>query len=693
MSKKHSQQTGRSLVFTMASNAKLFAIALALSLPSLLSGAPVGVVPGRLLVKPSDRVNETALQQLFAAQGAQEQSAIAQINLRVLHVPEDKLPVVLEALSHNPNIEFAEPDYIVGPDTLPPSPVPNDTYYSFEWHLTKIGAPTAWQTTAGASNVIVAILDSGVEATHPDLASQLVPGWNFMDNNADTSDVRGHGTGVAGTVAAASYNGTGVASVAWGCRLMPIRIADTNGYGYASAMSSGLVWAADHGSRVANISYGNVSAMSSVNTAAQYFQSKGGVVTISAGNEATFDSTADNPLFLMVSATDSTDTLASWSNKGNNVDVSAPGVNIVTTGLNATYGYASGTSFSAPIVAAVAALILSANPSLTPAQVQDIIRTSADDLGTPGFDTSYGWGRVNASKALTAAGGPPPTDTATPTATITAPSAAATVSGSASISVSASDNVGVTRVECYINGTLAGTSSTTPASFTWNTTTYPNGSYTLLARAYDAAGNVGLSSSVTVSVQNTVADITAPTATITAPTAGSVLAGAVTVNVSSGDDIGVTRVECYLNGVLVGTASTALASFSLDTRTYANGSYTLQARAYDAAGNAGTSASVSVSIQNAVVDVTPPAVQITSPTDGATISGRSTKVYVTASDNVAVTRVELLVDGKLYSKSTSSTPVFSWSTSKLARGFHTLQAVAYDAAGNSTRSSIVNVRK
>ena len=199
--------------------------------------------------------------------------------------------------------------------------------------------------------------------------------------------------------------------------------------------------------------------------------------------------------------------------------------------------------------------------------------------------------------------------------------------------------------------------------------------------------------SVTVSVQNVVPDVTAPAVALTAPAAASTVSGIVSVNVSATDNVGVTRVEWYLNGVCAGTNFSASAGFSWDTTTTANGSNMLQARAYDAAGNVGASSTIAVSVQNAPPDVTPPTVRITSPSNGTVLTGKSVTVFVTASDNVGVTRVDLLVDGKNYATSSSATPVFSWSINKISRGSHTLQSVAYDAAGNSTRSGVVTVTK
>src|SRR6185369_14948071 len=156
---------------------------------------------------------------------------------------------------------------------LPPAEVtPNDPWFgSWEWYLTKIGAPAASSTTTGDKSIIIAILDTGVESTHPDLQAKLVPGWNIYDNNSDTRDVYGHGTVVAGTVAASSNNGQGVASIAWNCPIMPVRISALDGTAAYSAMAIGLTWAADHGARVANLSY-MASNSSTVRSAASYFQ-------------------------------------------------------------------------------------------------------------------------------------------------------------------------------------------------------------------------------------------------------------------------------------------------------------------------------------------------------------------------------------------------------------------------------------
>ena len=196
---------------------------------------------------------------------------------------------------------------------LKPEATADDPYYASAWHLTKIGAPTAWDVTQG-ENVTIAILDSGVDATHPDLASRLVPGWNFYDNNSNTSDVYGHGTQVAGAAAAASNNALGVASVAGMARIMPIRVTDTAGMGSLSQMASGITWAADRGARVANLSFAAAGGYATVQNAAQYMKKKGGLVVTAAGNTGTAQTFAAHASTIVVSGTTSSVTPSTYSN-------------------------------------------------------------------------------------------------------------------------------------------------------------------------------------------------------------------------------------------------------------------------------------------------------------------------------------------------------------------------------------------
>jgi thermitase len=370
-------------------------------------GKNAKTVPGRVLVKFRSGLDASA-KGLELAQVGSSKGEIGDLGIHIVsmrsHSDEKSVAAVMKKRR---NVALSQPDYVMAPEFIP-----DDTRFSNQWHLAKIQAVEAWDYSTGAEEVIVAILDTGVEGTHPDLAANLVPGWNFYGNNSDTSDVHGHGTATAGTAAAEMDNDLGVASVAGSCKIMPIRISDSRGYAYSSTTAAALRWASDHGARVANISFG-FGSDATVLTAAGYFQNAGGVVTISAGNDGYFYSTPNDSRALIVSATDWSDALATWSSRGNFIDISAPGVSVLTTRrvADGSYAYWSGTSFSAPIVAGVAALILSIKPELTGQQVRDIIKLSADDRGTAGYDSSFGAGRVNAAAALLMAQSPTPPPT------------------------------------------------------------------------------------------------------------------------------------------------------------------------------------------------------------------------------------------------------------------------------------------
>ena len=543
------------------------------------------VVPGRVLVKFRANVGLDHARQIVAALGVREDGILPATGVLVLSLPDQVDEAgFANALASRPDVEFAELDRIVRPAEV----TPNDPWFAnWEGHLKRIQAPAAWSTTTGSPNVVIAILDTGVDATHEDLVSKLVPGWNSNNNNSNTSDVSGHGTAVAGTAAAASNNGMGVASVCWGCMIMPVRVSDASGNATYSAIASGLTWAADHGARVANISY-IVSDSSVVTSAAQYFQSKGGVVASSAGNYSTFSNSSDNPYILTVSATDQSDVIYDYSNTGKNIDLAAPGDSF-STQMGGGYVSTGGTSYSSPIVAGVAALVMSANPSLSGAQVQNVLKESADDLGALGWDSTYGSGRVNAARAVSMAAGGPIVDVLPPNVSFIAPTAGASVSGVITVQVSASDNVGVSSVTLSVDGVSMGTDNGSPFSFVWDSAIVPNGPHTFTATAKDDAGNSS-SASVGVNVNNPViSDTTPPSVKITAPTNGSKALTNLAVYVNASDNVKVVKVELYADGILVSAASAAPFTTKWSTKKVSAGTHSLQCKAYDGAGNSASS--------------------------------------------------------------------------------------------------------
>lgn len=455
---------------------------------------PRRFVRGRILVKFKSRTDPAHARQIIATLGARDANEIPGAGVHLVELPyQANENAFAKTFAARAEVEFAELDWLLTPQQT----LPNDPLFP-AWFLEKIDAPNAWVTTTGNSNITIAILDTGIDTTHPDLVAKLIPGRNIYNDNDDTRDVFGHGTPVAGIAGASSNNGIGVASVAWGCRIMPIRISDMSGMASASAIASGLNWAADHGARVANVSY-YVTGNKTISSAARNFQSKGGVVVAAAGNYGVQETTPDDQYILTVGATDPQDVLYSYSNRGNNLDLVAPGNN-TTTLIGGLYGAGGGTSFAAPVVAGVAALMFSANPALTPAELIDLLKRNADDLGPTGWDVTFGSGRVNAARAVSAAAATRGVvDLVAPSVSIVSPQSGQQLSGATtSVQVTAVDDVKVVKTELYVDGVLVATATTAPFTMKWNSRKAAAGPHELQVKAYDAAGNAASSAPVTV---------------------------------------------------------------------------------------------------------------------------------------------------------------------------------------------------
>lgn len=550
-------------------------------------------VPGRLLVQPRAGLSDAEFDKIIKPHGARQVGKIEGINVRIIQLPPQASEKAVEALlKHNKHLEFVERDMLVPPDLIA-----DDPYYASAWHLPKIAAPSAWDVSQGA-NVTIAILDSGVDPQHPDLAGKLVAGYNFYDNNTNTADVYGHGTKVAGSAAASTNNALGVSGVAGGASIMPVRVTRTDGYGTWSAIASGLTWAADHGAKVANLSFYGCETSSSARSAAQYMKNKGGLVVTSAGNYGKEETITPSDTMITVSATTSGDGFAGWSSYGSFVDVAAPGEGIWTTVNGGGYGAVSGTSFSSPVTAGVVALMMAANPSLAAADVEKKLYASAADLGDAGFDKYYGNGRIDAAAAVQSVKTAVSADTTAPTASITSPTGGSTVKGLVAVDVSASDNVGVARVELWVNGSKLASDTAAPYAFSWDSTTVADGSAQLAAYAYDAAGN-STSRNLTVTVANASTDTgsggstggtdtSAPVATISNPSDGSKVNGFVTIGASATDNVGVAQMRLYIDGSLVASANGASLSYRWNAKQAASGTHTITTEADDAAGNKGS---------------------------------------------------------------------------------------------------------
>ncbi len=352
---------------------------------------------------------------------------------------------------------------IAGP-AFAQSSAPNDPYFSTsgawgqsygdQWALARIGlAPkgsgkSAWDLETGQNRpVIVAVLDTGLDFLHPEIHPKSLwrnpkparpgessdgyvddrIGWNFVDNNPNPFDNDGHGTFVAGLIGAAANNGRGIAGINWGARLMPLKVMNLFGKGRAFDLARAIIYAADHGARVINLSLEGEKPTRTEELALAYAEQKGVLVVVAAGNRAgeTDDRVGGFRRALAVAALDPQDRRAGFSNWGKHVRIAAPGVDILslrarrsdfmllTGAKNYRAGDAfvgperqlmrsSGTSFAAPFVSGVASLILAKNPNLSAAQVERMLLMSADDVETPGWDQLTGYGRLNARKALEA---------------------------------------------------------------------------------------------------------------------------------------------------------------------------------------------------------------------------------------------------------------------------------------------------
>jgi thermitase len=555
-----------------------------ISLPAAAQAQPTEWAPGRLIVMQRAGLPQAELDKALKPHGGRARR-LGRSDLHVVDLPPGISETnVVRLLQRHPHLKFAELDYRVRPDLQA-----NDPYVGSQWHLSTMRVSMAWDLGRG-DGVTVAILDSGIDSAHPDLASNLVAGYNFFDRNTNLSDVTGHGTPVAGTAAAGLNNATGVAGVAGAARIMPLRISDTSGWAYFSTVAEAVTWAADRGARVVNCSYGNMYKSAAVQSAAAYLKSRGGLMVVSAGNGGIDEGPAAGDSIIVVSATTSSDQLAGFSSFGPAVTVAAPGVGILTTSRGAAYGSWNGTSFAAPAVAGVIALMMSANPRLGPNQVQSLLTTTTTDLGAAGRDSYFGHGRVNADAAVRAAAAATAADTLAPAVAIATPSSGASVGGLVTVDVHATDDVGVARVDLRVNGVLVASDSVAPYRFAWDSAAQPNGTVSLTAVAVDGAGNAQTSAPITVAVSNAVApDTVAPNVRIDNPIAGSRVSGSVKINVSASDDRGVQglRQALFINGKQV-AASTGVGalSYTWNTRKVAAGNQLISATATDAAGNA-----------------------------------------------------------------------------------------------------------
>jgi type VII secretion-associated serine protease mycosin len=364
-------------------------------------------IPGEVVVKWRDASRASEVARTRGLSRVAEVGAPGKgLDAELLATGGRPVEAVIAELAADPAVEYAEPNYVVSLATV----TVNDPQAVNQYSLDHMRVRDAWAYTKGGNNVI-AVLDTGVQANHPDLAGRVLPGYNFVSSTTNASDDNGHGTWVAGIIAANTNNGRGVAGISWSDKILPVKIMNSNGTGSTASLNSGIVWAANNGAHIINMSVGGFPYSSVVNDAVNYAWNKGVVLVGAAGNNNRREDfyPASYPNVVSVSATQMNGEFSHWSSYGPKVDVSAPGSSIFTTNCTvspcvyATSGETipiSGTSFATPNVAGVLALIKARYPSLTPSQLVARLYDTVDDLGYPGRDERYGRGRVNALRAM-----------------------------------------------------------------------------------------------------------------------------------------------------------------------------------------------------------------------------------------------------------------------------------------------------
>jgi len=290
---------------------------------------------------------------------------------------------------------------------FPPEVRPNDPDFDKEWGLGKVEATRAWGITCGCNTQLIAVLDSGTDLDHPDLADKVRTDidWDYMNNDDVADDDYGHGTHVSGIAAAATNNYKGVAGLGWEAAILPVKVLDNRGYGDSGKLADAIRYAADQGATVINMSLGGGgSCPGYLQSAVDYAYDKGVVLVAAAGNHGTQPNESKFPAncnhVLGVAATEQDDSIAGYSNYGSHVSVAAPGSEIHSTLMGGGYGLKWGTSMATPHVAGLAALVLTRYPTYTPDEVASAILDNAVDLGAAGWDQYYGCGRIDAYQTL-----------------------------------------------------------------------------------------------------------------------------------------------------------------------------------------------------------------------------------------------------------------------------------------------------
>ncbi|MFA4844038.1 MAG: S8 family peptidase [Candidatus Margulisiibacteriota bacterium] len=535
--------------------------------------------------------------------------------------PEADVKKAARDFGQDPNVVTAEPVSRVRAFDV----TPLDTHYAQQWGLLKISAPSGWSRTTGASEVIIAVLDTGLNYNHEDFAGKVdtVHMKDFVNGDNDPMDDFGHGTAVSGVIGAVTNNSKGIAGVDWGAKILPLKVLDSSGSGVLTDINDALADIAALKSTGTNIVAANMSLgqynsgadkyaeenPSNLKDRCQEAYNQGIVLVAAAGNDNVDWNTypAYYSTVIAVAATDTTDKRSVWSsgqasNYGSWVDVAAPGSGIYSTGHpessvqeNNYYGSWSGTSLASPYVAGLAGLVKAAFPASSNAQIMDQIENWTDNIDAqqdPAYVGKLGSGRINVYKTLVSAG---------LLANISAPAAGAYLRGTVTVSGSASGwNFGAYTLEAVSNGSVEATITSSSSQVdnntlaNWDTTTVSDGAKSLRLRVYTVDG-ASLETAEAVTVNNIL-----PVAALLTPAAGATVEGRTTITGTASNafldhyllEYGSGEAPVVYQTIRLGYTSVTNGALGTWESAGLSGNYTLRLTAYNQAGSAATTSEI-----------------------------------------------------------------------------------------------------
>ena len=383
-------------------------------------GAVAAFRAGELLVRFRPDTNAASRVQVLTEANGRLIRTLYGSDVELWTVTEGQEQATAALLAQDPTVIYAEPNFLY----RTAESIPNDPSFANQWAHARIRSGEAWNVTTGNATTVIAIIDTGIDAGHPDLAAKIVAGFDFVDGDNDPKDLNGHGTHCAGIAAAVTNNGVGIAGTDWHARIMPVRVLNQYGVGYNSAITEGIIWAYQHGARILSLSLAGPSFSQTMQDAVNQAHAAGSLVVAAMGNNR-----AENPTMypaayenvMAVAATGPDDAVTYYSQYGPHCDIAAPGGVMTAPGdpngilstmptysvyMNTQYGYATnydyvqGTSQATPHVAGLAALIWAVHPAWGPNNVRTLIQTTAVDLGPLGWDADFGHGRIDAANAV-----------------------------------------------------------------------------------------------------------------------------------------------------------------------------------------------------------------------------------------------------------------------------------------------------